>query len=515
MNRIRVLLPILWLALPAYAGYRELSDEVEGYQPPLIYNDSQRETAAEQPQGTEQNAAFAAQITALREEQKRWQSALQERAPAEAFFIPDRGELARLDGTAKDSSAAGSALVDGYRLPTLETLVWLRNPGIHAATRRVQAALQQYDQAANLDEILRQYQAFTEGVMPGVGPMKGREPAQMKFPYPDMVALKGQVVNQEVRAAVESLEIARRDALTMARKAHWNLGFLGEALRLTGEMERLLGDLLAVATTRYESGKASFQDVVKVQIALDTLVEERNTLREKRSNGFAMIRRVLALEPGIPVGAPALQTPPAPVPELGGLQALARERRQELRRLDAMIGKMDRMVSMGEVRLHADPTLNLSLYQGEEVLQAGTARMQEPYAGTTSAALGLGTPIKAWYGSGEAYLRETREKLGALREQRRDLEAMVQLQVREAWFDLDQAAREQALYAGSIVDLTGTALEVSTRGYETGNVMFADVIASYTTWLQAHLSAERRRADIGVARAQVAAVVGVDVFGSE
>ena len=511
MTRLIVVLPILLLSLPAHAGYRELSQEVEDYQPPVIYNDSLRETAAEQPEVAEQDAAFAAQIAALRQEQERWQFALKERAPAEAFFSPAPEELGRWTGAAQDPSAAAEALAEGYRLPTLETLVWLRNPGIRAAEQRVRAALQRYGQAANLDEILRQYQAFTEAVMPGVGPMKGREPAQMKFPYPDMVALKGQVVNQEVRAAVESLEIARRDALTMARKAYWNQGFLGEALRLTGEMERLLGDLLAVATTRYESGKASFQDVVKVQIRLDILVEERNTLEEQRRNTRAAIRRLTALEPAAPVGEPVRGLASTAVPDLDALYPLARQRRQELRRLDAMIGKMERMVAMGEVRLHADPTLNLSLYPAEEVVQTGTARMREPYAVTTAASMGVGTPIKAWYGSGEAYLRETREKLGALREQRRDLEAMVQLQVRESWFSLDRAVREQALYAGSIVELSETALEVSSRGYETGTVMFADVIASTTSWLQAHLSAERRRADIGVARAGLAAAVGVDL----
>lgn len=510
MNRCAALALVL-LALPAHAGYRELTREIDAYQPPPLYRDGVRApAAADLAAAVEDGAAFAAQLDALRAAQTQWQAALQNPAPQQRFYVPAAENLARLAVVDEDPDAAAEALGDGFSLETLETLVWLRHPGIAAAERQLRAALQRYDQAANLDEILRQYQAFTEAVMPDVGPMKGREPPQMSFPYPDMVALKGQVVNAEVQAAVEGLEIARRDALTMARKAYWNLGFLGEALRLTGEMERLLGDLLSVATTRYESGRVSFQDVVKIRIRLETLWEERKTLDEQRGNVRAALRRLTALEPAAVVGEPARSVAPTTIPAVDELYALAQERRQELRRLDAMIGKMERMVAMGELRLHADPTLNLSLVAAEEVVQTGTARLREPFAVTTTAAMGLGTPVNAWYGSGEAYLRETREKLGALREQRRDLEAMVQLQVREAWFELDRAARERTLYVDRVVELSNTALEVSSRGYETGNVMFADVIASYTTWLQANLSAERRRADLGVARAGLAAAIGAE-----
>jgi len=59
------------------------------------------------------------------------------------------------------------------------------------------------------------------------------------------------------------------------------------------------------------------------------------------------------------------------------------------------------------------------------------------------------------------------------------------------------------------VSLSQAALEVSTRGYETGKVGFADVTASYTTWLKANLTLARKRADLGVARAELDRAVGV------
>ena len=59
------------------------------------------------------------------------------------------------------------------------------------------------------------------------------------------------------------------------------------------------------------------------------------------------------------------------------------------------------------------------------------------------------------------------------------------------------------------VDLSQTSLEVSTRGYETGKVMFADVFASYDLWFKARLSLERKRSDVGIHWAKLEKTVGI------
>ncbi|HSH70681.1 MAG TPA: hypothetical protein VK997_12230, partial [Deferrisomatales bacterium] len=82
MSRVHALLPLLLLALPAHAGYRELTREIEEYQPPAIYGDALQEVPPVTGAASTGDAAFAAQIAALREEQARWRGALELRAPA-------------------------------------------------------------------------------------------------------------------------------------------------------------------------------------------------------------------------------------------------------------------------------------------------------------------------------------------------------------------------------------------------------------------------------------------------
>jgi outer membrane protein TolC len=347
--------------------------------------------------------------------------------------------------------------------------------------------------------------------MIGIGPMKGRDPVQMKFPFPGVLSLKGEIVGQEARAAWEGLEMARREAITAARKAYWNLVFVRRALKIEADTVELFRRLESVANTRYEGGKTSFQDVIKVRIQREILVEQLTTLRQKQRNIESKIREIVNLPPGSKVGSPVNHRPSRNVPPLTSLYPLAHERRQELRQMRAKVGKMARMIEMAETMVLPPYTLNFSLYDDETVNQVGSAAMKETFPVVTTASRGAGLPKMPWYGTNDAFLRETRQKLKALKAELIKKEAATETLVRNSWFDLDRAKREAALYRQTVVKLSQAALEVSTRGYETGKVTFADVIASYNTWLRANLTLARKKSDLGIARAELERVLGTSL----
>jgi len=489
------------------AGYGELSSNLAHYEPPALYKHYARlQPTPEAEAGHDQ--AFREQIEEIKERKRRWEEAMGVVQGEDRFFRPDPDRFNALLPGATNPAQAGVLLSEPFSLADLEILVFLRNPGVKAAKRDLRATLESYNQAWNLDEILRQYMAFTEDLMTGIGPMKGREPVEMRFPFPGVTALKGEIVNQEVIASSESLEIARRSALTLARKSYWNLRYVLDAVRITEEVLRLLEHLEAVARTRYEVGKTSFQDVIKIQIQRDRLREEMNTLKERQRNLEVVILELVDLPPELTVGKPLALNAVRAVPNVERLYSLAMNRKQEIRRTKARIGKMERMIELAETRIYPDYSMNLSLYQDEAVSQVGTMRKKEPFSVTTTASMGAGLPRMPWFGSSDAYLRETRQRLEALRENLRQVETKTVRKVREGWFRLDRARREEALYALRVVNLSRAALEVSARGYETGKVSFADVIASYTNWLEANLALKRRLSDLGVARAELEEAVG-------
>ena len=241
-----------------------------------------------------------------------------------------------------------------------------------------------------LDEILRQYSAFTESVMAGVGPMRGADNIQMKFPFPGVTALKGQVAEKNVEVEKQTLDLIRRDIVAQGSKAYWNLLYIHRAQRITRDTLDRLNQLESVATTRYGAGKTSYQDVVKIRIGREKLQEQLTTLKEQRVNLETELLSLMDLQPGISLGWPDTPTPDLSLPELASLYPLALEKRQELNRMRAMLGKMERMVEMAETMIQPAFSQNYSLFTDEAVLQVGSDAMKPTFATTVVAHAGQG-----------------------------------------------------------------------------------------------------------------------------
>jgi outer membrane protein TolC len=297
------------------------------------------------------------------------------------------------------------------------------------------------------------------------------------------------------------------------RVAFWNLLYNSEARRITIETLDLLDHLEEVAATRYEAGKTSFQDVIKVRIKLDILQEEMISLKEMKKNLDTEILGLLDLPPQTALGPPEARDPPRDVPPLEILYKTALAKRQELGRVREVIGKMERMIEMAETMILPKYTLDLSLYEDSAVKKVGTGATQETFPLGVSASRGKGLPKDPWFGTGEAYLAETRERLRARRADLEGMEKNTITMVRKAWFTLDRAMRKESLYRERIAKNARAALDASTSGYEAGNVTFADVISSYTLWLDANLTRYRKRSDVGIAWAELEQTVGRTLSG--
>lgn len=500
---------MLLLAAPATGDYGDMKQELDSYRPP-DYLTSPAPPAADSPDGPAHRTAFETEKERIEALKAGWADRLVKPGRTE-FYSRTRILPADLR-TARDASATAQHLAAGVSLDALEAFTLLRSPGINAAKDRFRAALTAFSQVSNLDEILRTYSVYTESLSTGIGPMKGngKDTVQAMFPYPGVLSLKGQVVNQAVRAAWESLEAVRRDAVTAARKTFWNLMFNQKAQQVARKTQGLLNHLESVAATRYESGKTSYQDVIKVRIQTEKLREQLITLKERRKNLALKVFELVDLPPESRLGPLAATPLPSTVPSLLPLYDLAGENRQELGRLRARVGKTERMIEMAETMILPPYTMNLSLFEDAPARQVGSSAPKPAFMTTVMAARGAGLPRSPWYGSDDAYLRQTRHKLAALRDDLKNAETVTRTLVRKAWFDLDRARREAALYT-TVVELSRSAVDVSTQGYETGRIAFADVIGSYTEWLNAGLALESRKRDLGTFHAELARVVGLDL----
>ena len=166
-NYLIVYILVVLFASQTHAGYREMRTEIEAYEPPSVLqngNDSGRDKIE-----TAIDTNFMEELNKIREIKVKWEKSLKATDEDFSFIRPDPERLEKLHPAKFDPDKAADAMKDEYSLATLETLALLRNPGVMAAENRFLASVEMFSQVSALDEILRQYTAFTESLMPGVG----------------------------------------------------------------------------------------------------------------------------------------------------------------------------------------------------------------------------------------------------------------------------------------------------------------------------------------------------------
>ena len=301
-----------------------------------------------------------------------------------------------------------------------------------------------------------------------------------------MVSLKGQIVQRQTEAAWQSLELVRRDVITTVRQTYWDLVFNRKAQKITADTLILFENLEAVATRRYEAGQTSFQDVVKIQVRTKVLQEDLVTLREKQRSIASRLIALLNMPPTEAIGAPAFAGTEKPIPPAERLYPVAQNHRQEILLKQAQLKKMQVVLEMAETMVLPAYTLNYSTFDNQAINTVGAAAPKPPFQTSLSASRGAGLPRNIWYGTNDAYIREIREQVSALQA------------------SLANTKAETANQVG----LSRSALEVSTSGYESGNVSFADVINSYGLWLSSNLMLEKKRSEYFIAWVKLEQAVG-------
>ncbi|MBF0100082.1 MAG: TolC family protein [Desulfobacterales bacterium] len=492
-NLLLIILFGIQTTLWGCSGHNAVVRELEGYKPPALYESAKALSKTQESTEISQNdKAFEAQKEKLENIKKEWENLLSASSKEKSFYTPDIKRLS-----------------DSFSLKDLEIQIVGRNAMIKNAEKNFRATLEAYNQASVLDDIQRSYSAFNAQIMTGVGNMEDMESIYRKFPFPGILALKGDIVSQEVKIAHKDLEIAQRTAISEARRNYWNLLYNSKAKEITSQTLNLLKDLESSASRRYETGQSQITELTKVKIQREKMKEELTTLTEEGLNIEKRLKALLLLSSSLKIGTPQKIEVNKSTPSLDILIDTALKHRQELEKIRIMITRMELMIEMAETEIYPGFSLNLALTENQGVKQAGTMKMEEPFSVTTTASMGAGLPKMPWTGLFDAYLRETRQRLYALREELKAAEAETEAKIREAWFAFDQAKREFALYSNRIEELSMLNSAVSSKAYESGAISFSETIDAVMLILETRLSAERRKADLGISLANLYETIGV------
>ena len=503
-----ILVICLFYCSPLSADYSRMNTELENYTPPVYYTDALEFKAGPSESTAKPDTSVDEAFSRIENLKQSYENTIS--YDHKIFFLPDydKETFKRLTDIASDPEAVRKLVSHTLRLHEIEIIAGLRNPAILAAQKKVRAELESFNQVLDLDENLKQYSAFTEGLNNKVGSLKMKEAIKQKFPYPGLTSLKGRIIDEQVAVSVEKMRIAQKDIITETRQAYWNIVFIEQSIKVTSETIDAFARLKDVATTLYKSGKTSFQDIIKINIKIELLKEDLVTLSSQKKNIEAKFSELLNLPANTRMGVVVVSKPDKNIPGPEALFSLARQNRQELKVIQHQISKVENMVELAESMIQEPFTLGFSNYEDEAINTVGTQAGKSSFPEKTMAAMKNSSPLKPWYGIDNPWLNQTKQTLLSLRQTLVKQENATDRMIREAWFKVDKNKRELALYKNKILSLSKSAFDVSTREYEAGSIPFSQAIDSYTAWLKTNLTIEEKQTDLGNAIANLERMVG-------
>jgi outer membrane protein TolC len=414
-------------------------------------------------------------------------AALRQAAEAPAPATPAADPLAPWR-TLAASPDLDATLAAGSDLPALLALAELRNPALRAAAAEVQASRDQFPQAAYLDTVLQQYNAFVKQLDLPTGPSGHQPMTAMRFPYPDAAALQGQLITGEVAAAAARHEAARQDLLAAVRLAAYELRYLDQAQARTAEQHQLVEQALRVAQAGTRADTAEYAMVLEAQGDVAMLANEQLSLAQQRRTVVARLNALLDRAPDAALGPLAPLAPEELASDdLAELDRFVLANRPALAADRLRLDTMTTMLAMATRMTRPDASQGASYYEDRARRSSGsTADAPAAMAGmgaapTAAPALPppfatqgmLSTGQAAAYGTGAAYLHEIGSRLAAMRAMLADQENMTRTDVRAMWSEYDAARRELLLQRETLLPQARQALASAQAAYRAGRADFA------------------------------------------
>jgi outer membrane protein TolC len=386
-----------------------------------------------------------------------------------------------------------------------ETLAFAQanNAAIRAADRRWQAAIQRVPQAKGWPDPRLNYGYFVESVETRVGPQEHRIGVMQPLPWFGKLKAAGDVASSEAAAALAELTSVQLQVAQVVKDVWFELAWLDEARRITGDNIELVRQLEGVAQTRFKAG-GSLDGVTKAQVELGKLEDRLASFDDLRRPLQAQLNAVLNRPADAPVPTPSLPSNEEhPLPPISDLYQWQREANPMLRQLGERIVREERAGQLA--RKQGMPEFGLGL----DYIVTGDARMPGvPDSGQDAAIAMFSVNIPLWRGKYRAAVAEAEARRAAAEAALEDQTNELRSRLRMAIYRHRDAERKINLYGATLLPQARSALSVAQQSYETGKGDFLNLIDAQRALLEFELEQQRALANREQALAGIELLVG-------
>lgn len=323
-----------------------------------------------------------------------------------------------------------------------------------------------------------------------------------QLPFPGLLGSRRKAARSGAEAAEEAFGDESRRIAAAVEQAWVELGFAQRALEVTTRNIDLLRQLAKIAEAKYRVGQGLQQDVIRAQVALTELLDERLRRQATIRTAEARLARLLDLPPELSFPRTAPIRDGAPLPDPAAFFGELESTSPRLRALAERIEEAEHRRQAARIEGYPDFDLGLGYRIRKQV--PGDPVEGDDFVGA-SVTVRLPIDRHRW----RARVAEQDAMLRRSKAEYRRVHAALREALRARYAALERADEEIALLEGGLLPQARQSLDSSRSGYEVDKVDFLSLVDSQVRLLNAQLRLERAIADRRAAFAALEAGVGV------
>ncbi len=409
------------------------------------------------------------------------------------------------------AASAEPAAVETVLPPSPLKLEWCierarsANPSLERARAAAQAASHRVTPAGALQDPRFTYEASNLPLGDfnfSSTPMSGHQLfLRQKLPFPGMLSNRRAAAEHEAEASglfVDDHEFVTDGAV----EAAWSeLGFRQQALAITERNIDLLRQLAATAESRYQVGNGLQQDVLRAQVELTALLQERLQREEAIETAQATLAELLDLRLHTRLPRIAALRLDAPTPTLEPILEALEQRSPRLKAAREQIRAAKARITAIEREGLPDVDVGVGYRIRNDV-------PGDPVGGDDFFSAGVTIRLPVYRGKWRAKAAEQRSLLRRAQADYAATRAALVSLSRQAHAEVLRATSETELLEDGLVPQARQSLDSSRSAYEVGRIDFLSLLDSQVRLLKAELRLARARADKRVAYASLEAAIG-------
>ena len=417
-------------------------------------------------------------------------------------------EVASTDESAPvpTSESIVSALDDtALRLLIQEVLD--RNPTLATLTADALATDQRAPQVSALPDPVASLSLFLLAPQTRVGPQRAAVNLSQRLPWFGKLRLKEQAALFKAAAAWAHVEAARLRLITEVRRLYHELSYLGEEEIIVREDRATLEHYEQLAQARYASGVGLGQSVIKIQAEITQADTRLLEIEKRRASLLASVNSLRDRLEHTPLSVGSVPDTNAEGLDIVALRQQALTSRPEIAAIDALIESASRQTDLAKKEYKPDFTVGLNY--GFVDKRDDSAGRAIPVEGNGDDILGIsaGVNLPVWRKRLAAGVEEaTQRRLGA-EQQKRAVTTDIEASLGDLYNRIPLIQRQVILFDDILTIQAEQSLRSAEAAYAASTAGALDLLDAERVLLQVRIGAERVRADLAIAVAQLEGAV--------